>query len=198
MNGTASTSRPGALGETYRHLPRAMKWLLWLVLGLLLYFAIIEPAVRTMADLRDKGDTALTAIRKYNKSDKLNVEMIADGRKRWGNVLPPGEDQTRVLTAREAIIGVLGSHGLASDRVSVTERSSTKLKMTDNAASSVEYSRGPIEVKFSAKPHVAMQVIGELEMVPSIARVFSVRIRRQTDKTEVEVTLVADAWFTRK
>lgn len=198
MSSTASTSRPGALSESYRQLPRAMKWLVWLVIGMVLYFAIIEPAVKTMADLRDKADTALAEIQKYSKSDQMNRDMIADGHKKWGNVLPPGDDQTRVFQAREAIIELLGKHGLTSDRVSVTERSSTKLKMTDGAASSVEYSRGPIEVKFSAKPHIAMQVIGELEMVPSIARVATVRIRRQTDKAEVEVTLVADAWFVKK
>ena len=175
-----------------------MKWLVWLAAGMALYFALIEPVVKTMADLRDKADTALAEIEKYSTSDEVNADIIADGRKRWGNVLPPGDDQTRVFEARQAIIALLGTHGLTSDRVTVTERSSTKLKMTEGAAASVEYSRGPIEVKFSAKPHIAMEVIGELEMVPSIAQVSSVRIRRQTDKAEVEVTLVADAWFVKK
>jgi len=198
MNSTSSIARPGALSERYHRLPRALKWLVWLVAGMALYFAVVEPAVKTMAELRDKADAALAAIQKYSKSDTMNADVIADGRKRWGRVLAPGDDQTRVFEARQAIIELLGKHGLASDRVSVTERSSTKLKMTEGAEASVEYSRGPIEVKFSAKPHIAMEVIGELEMVPSIAQLSSVRIRRQTDRAEVEVTLVADAWFVKK
>lgn len=189
------TSRTGGLAERYRELPRAMKWLVWLLVGMVLYFLVIEPAVNAVVEFRDRSQAALANIAKYSEANETDRAIINDGLKRWGNVLPPGADRTRVLEAKTAIIEVLTRHNLTKDRSSTTERSETKLKMTESAASGVEYWRGPIEVKFSAKPHVAMEVIGDLETIPSIAQIASVRIRRQTDRTEVEVTLVADAWF---
>jgi hypothetical protein len=193
---SSSETKPrSGIAESYRNLPRAMKWLVWLVVGMALYFAVLEPAVNAMIEYRERSELALASIEKYNKADETDRSVINDGIKRWGNVLPPGPDQTRVLQAKTAIIEVLARHDLARDRSSTTERSPTKLKMTESAASNVEYWRGPIEVKFSAKPHIAMEVIGDLEMIPSIAQIASVRIRRQTDRAEVEVTLVADAWF---
>lgn len=174
-----------------------MKWLVWLVIALVLYFLVIEPIVRTMADYRDRSEQALAQIAKYSEPDSTNRQIIERGHKDWGNVLPPGKDQSRVLEAKMAISEVLGKYDLAKDRASMTERSPIKLK-TDSSRSGVEYMRGPIEVKFSAKPHIAIEVIGELETVPSIAQIASVRIRRLTDRAEVEVTLVADAWFISK
>ncbi len=196
MNSNGSTSR-GGLSATYRQLPRAMKWLVWLVIGLALYFILIEPLLVLMAEQRNRADQAVMNIDRYSEPDEANRDIIADGHKKWGNVLPPGADQSRVLEAKVAISEVLSKYDLTKDRASMTERSSTKLK-TDAAKSGVEYVRGPIEVKFTAKPHIAMAVIGDLEMVPSIAQVASVRVRRLTDRAEVEVTLVADAWYRSK
>lgn len=196
MNAAASTSTFGALAERYRALPRAMKWLVWLVVGLAAYFVLLEPIIWTLADLNDRSEKALAEIRRYAGPDSENRNMIRDGRKRWGDVLTPG-DRSRILEAKNAMLGVLEAHHLTRE-FSMTERSASKLKGTESASSGVEYSRGPIELKFSAPPHVALAVIADLEMVPSIARIASIRIRRHTDRAEVEVTLVADAWFVEK
>jgi len=195
VNAPAASSN--SLRTRYHALPRALKWLVWLGVGLVAYFAILDPVLKTMTELHDRSEQALAAIRRYREPDPDNRNMIRDGHKRWGDVLLPGADQSRVLEAKNAMLGVLEKHRLTGN-YSMTERSPSKLKGTESTASGVEYWRGPIELKFSAAPHVALAVIADLEMVPSIAQIASVRIRRHTDKAEVEVTLVADAWFIRQ
>lgn len=194
MNASASNSTFGSVAARYRALPRAMRWLVWLAAGLVLYFAVIEPVMITLATYHDRARAAMKNIETFGTPDQADLAAIRDGRKRWGDVLPPTIDQGRVLQAKTAIAAVLSRHNLTRD-VALTERSISKLKTTEESRTGVEYWRAPIEVKFSAAPHVAMAVIAELEMIPSVAQIASIRIRRHTDRAEVEVTLVADAWY---
>lgn len=185
-----------AIIAQYESLPRAGKWLIIFLGVLIAYFAIVEPVMNLTDRFNNEADKAAIAIDRYADTDSDDAGIIRTGQQRWGAVSPPGRDESAVLDAKVDITKVLEKYNLTR-QVNITQRQSQKVR-TDRANANVSYTRGPIEIKFTAKPHIATEVLAQIEALPSVAQVAQVRLRKLTDRPEVEATFVADAWYSEK
>lgn len=199
MSESVARSLSSDLADRYRALPRSMKWLLWAAAVIVLYFAVVEQALDAYNALNARADVAQQALAAYGEPDPNDELAVKEGRKLWGEVAPPTQGPERVLAAKNRILELLGEHGVTGD-VSITERAPSAVRISDanatgGAAEGVQYQRGPIEVKFTAPPHVVAAVVAGVERDPLVAMIESLRLRRRNDRAELEVTLVAEAWF---
>jgi hypothetical protein len=191
-----NTSNSPTIIQRYHALPRAGQWLVWLVIGLIFFLAVAEPVLRLTTHYNIEADKKLKSIDKYAHLNSQIAQTIDTGQKRWGNVLPPTDDPSRVFNAKAKITAVLEQNGISRE-VTMIERPAQRVK-TDESTLDIIYMRGPIEIKFTARPHVASAVLADIEALPEVAMIASVRLRRLADRAEVETTIVADAWYTRK
>jgi hypothetical protein len=209
-------SAPSKLGASWKSIPRAAKWLVGLVLFLLSYFLVIEPAVTHAAKWNDDAaalqrtlsDRAAKKGNIENNAADLDRAMVALGRPK-----PPEKRSDPVAALDRAVRRVLSNHSVTPKRsVNKAPEPVFRAKDTsrlDRSASELagKLDRYAIELSLECDTVTLLAVLKDMEKSPDITGVSRLSVRRiventgpKAPKSEVSmlsVTLAPELWVIR-
>jgi hypothetical protein len=184
----------------YRSLPRAARWSLWALAGVLAYFAAVEPLVDLYASL-NRRVTERSALlvgfdRSRHKADDA-LASVATGIARFGEVAPPGDPDARPDAFGRKVAAVLTSHGIKDQKTTTRSSALGRGPLLDSLGQGAQVMRYAIEVQFDGTPEQVGAIIADLERTPEVAAVTKVQIRRlDEDRSRtVHATISAETWL---
>lgn len=186
-----------SLAVTYAQLPRAVRWMAWFAVILLLYFGVFEQVLDLTQAARARADSYESRIRRLvalGNQDTDEGRVAAQVLQNFGRAElsdSPGE-AVYLLTRR--VNQVFDDAGV-EDRTQIEKRSLFKPKGSDE-----RFERIIIEVSFDARPEVMTKVLAALEASPEVATVSRVRLDRSgrsgsdANSRTVRGTVAAESW----
>jgi hypothetical protein len=186
------------LFDRFLALPRVMQWASLAVIGLLV-FLIWDSFVKEFTDdINLKSDRILAQVREV----QTNRTIAADLRRRdtealvtsVGLVATPRSEATGGAAFTDVVNGLVKKHGIADDSFSL--RAPAKLPKTALQGALPPGKRAERvigDLKFSAKPEVAMAILADIESSPDIEQVSSVRLTKDTNG-KIKAHFVLEAW----
>lgn len=183
------------LMQRWKNLSRAMKWAVLALLGLALFFGVIDPVMNWTRDQGIYADIKAEKLRELQSQAKQRSEataMLRRAARLFGEVSPPDtlsaqgtEDgqsfDARVSTASQKINRILSRN----DAGSVDFSSRAAVSLGSGALSAFitdkdkeEARRVAFDVSFSGTPEQVATILAELERVPEIAKIGDVRLDR--------------------
>lgn len=193
-----------SLLQKFSTLPRALKWLIYLGVFLLGFFAIIKPAWTfgdTVSEKASRLEKALAARNEFNATDAGKGKRITDLQGFYGTPLRPGGG-LNPEAFRRVVNGILENHNITDS--TINERPKVAMSgLTPDQASALgiaSVDRLILEVTFEARPDDVVAILAELERSPEIASISRVKIDRSvsrlTDEEHlVRATLSPEAWI---
>lgn len=186
-------------------LPRAMRWALYGVMALALYFGIVEGALDATNSIRARADAKAALLAQYEQN-RATLEaadkQVAIGVMRFGSVEMPSESETRAVEFNRVIDGILSRHDLV-------ERSSTSrtVPLAGNTSlglvvgSDFRVDRLVSDLQFVGTPEAATEIIADLERHPLVTTVSRVQLRKAEGRDSgrnVRASLSVETWVLAK
>lgn len=187
----ASEARPGLL-ERYRRAPRAMKWLVWAVAGMVGYFGLVDPVLSATASLNSRADSI---ERRLTDSARLRGELARQSgdiqRTLQALGLPRGPFK-QVSGDAYAELDALLSRLRARHELSSDTRSQGALdregRPTQQLAASLPWLTGPggerkldrytLEWRFDCTTDQLLATLADLEAAPEVHAVSALEVRK--------------------
>lgn len=186
------------LSDKFRTLPRAARWGVSALGILVAYFIIAEPLIDKMNTLNSRADDRVGALVALTYDPSGSAADIALGVRKFGEVLLPGDEQTRSVAFNRRVSSILEKHKIKDN--STTRKmplGQGPLKEVYGDVSRID--RLVREVQFEATPEDLAAVIAELESAPEVAAVSRIQIRRGDQKDTagriLKATVSAEAWI---
>ena len=177
----ARSASTGGLGAWWRELPRVVKWAAAGLGILALYLGVVDPALAKIQAWSVNDRTLETQLRSRAGDaarDTQWVQTIELGKRRFGSVLPPGDEQKRPLELGQAVDEVLRRHGVSEASKSSRRASLPPGELTKKLAAERRLGIAVQDVRFNATPEVASRVLADLEQMPVVASVSRVEINQ--------------------
>ncbi len=178
-------------------LPRALQWALLAAIGVGL-FLVWDSWIAPMKDDLDKKSSLIEAqvreirggrdlVGALNKPELKNVVIGV------GTVKPPRSPGTGTRAFTDVVNALMKKHGITDQDFSLRTRGKLQKNALVQVLNGKRGERLTGELKFSAKPDVALAILSELEASPDIEQVANVRLTKdQAGKIKVQYTL--EAW----
>lgn len=195
------------LWNTYRSLPRAVRWAVIAALGMIAYFGIVEPALNIASTASDQGRQIaeiLTRERTYAEDSARATGTVGAGMTAFGKPNLPASYKDRSLALAQAVDEILKNH--AVEGAVTREKSGSipdpRLAALTNAAPRAD--RLILDVSFESEPETVSRVLADLERAPQVTAVSRVVIRladasrgsaRATPSRRVKAELWVEAWI---
>ncbi|MFT3686331.1 MAG: hypothetical protein QM783_15660 [Phycisphaerales bacterium] len=187
---------------SYKKFPRAGRWGLWLVVAVVAYFGVLEPALdwsnrsAVAADRLEKALDARSRLGEEASSFSTSVErgIVAVGYPKTprSNV----NDPAGLLSQKTADIAQ--KHGVTVKRR--TRRSNTTVNILEWNGSKVERVMLELVVECDTERFIAF--LKDLEALPDITTISSLRLNKVNetgvslaDSTTMQITLVPEMWI---
>lgn len=191
-----------SLRSRWQTMPRAMKWAVMGVLGIIIYFAGVEPLIDLMVSYQKRADSAEATLARFAEGGKELEQAsmtISEGTRRHGSVEPPGDPEHRALELNKAVDKVLSDHNIAhSTSTSRVSSFGSSGPLTAKVGVQNRLERITKQLDFEAEPEDVVRVIADLERLPVVATISAVQIRQKDarDKTTrtVQASLTIEAW----
>jgi hypothetical protein len=175
-----------SLLAAYRNLPRAGRWGVVACLGLLAYFAVVEPVVTHLGRLNHEAKTRSAELVGFSRESQAlgrtrsSVEL---GQKYFGEVAAPGDSASRVEVFNRRIAEVLERHGVRDSKTTARRSSMSKGPLLASLGNGAAVSREFSDLQFEATPEQVTAIVADLEKVPEVAGVSRVQLRRVDDES---------------
>ena len=186
------------LTDKFRTLPRAGRWGIGALVLLAGYFVVVEPLIDKINSINTRADDRVGALVALTHDPSGSAADIALGVRKFGEVLLPGDEQTRSVAFNRRVSTILDKHKIKDN--SITRKMPLgQGPLKEVYGESTRIDRLVREVQFEATPEDIAAVISELESAPEVAAVSRIQIRRgdQVDTAGriLKVTLSAEAWI---
>jgi hypothetical protein len=179
-----------------RAMPRALQWGLAAVIGLIVYFAAVEPALEARAGLAGEADRKADALLALAHGTRESDE-IALGIRRFGSVAPPGDPRERADAFNRRVNDILDTHKV-TDRTGTTRTIPLAQGPLSSAleAGGQRVDRVVRELQFEASPETLAAVVAELERSPEVAAISKVQARKADEESGrvLRTILTVEAW----
>jgi hypothetical protein len=197
------------LASTFNSLPRAVKWALLACGFVVVFFAIVEPALKFVDSIRAKAERIESNLaRDASLSDPASDDgrMLALSLEQFGSPIRPGDPTATAETLYRLVDRVLKEHGV--EDASITERSAQlRSDLIEPVVGSTVVNKFILEVSFDADSTTALEVLAALEQSPEVSAVGRVKfdklaVRSSSSGTPAEasdtlrVTLAPELWLT--
>lgn len=184
--------------DLYRSLPRAARWGVLALAGVLAYFVVVEPVVDRTNAWATRADARADAIALV-RSGPAEDDAVTLGLKQFGAVLPPGDPRERGDAFRTKVLDVIEKHGVRN-HTSTTRNAPLNRGplLAALAPTNQRVDRLIREIKFEATPETLAAVIADLERTPEVAAVTRVQVRKGENGRVVQATIDAEAWILTK
>lgn len=181
------------LAQRYREAPRVTRWIIYAVVAALGYFAW-EWSFDKARVLNNESDSLQQDINYYNQ-DEQDIKQIDTrirlGRAQWGDAKIYETDQGGALS--RFVNEVVSNRGVQSNTRQVNAQEVKVSGITDQLSRKIMESS--VNARFEAEPHVAVEILAELEAGPLVARLSNLTIRRLNNAARIEVSVEVKTWF---
>lgn len=166
-------------------LPRAMRWLLWAAIGLVLYFAVVEPTLTLTSDIRSHADDLASGIQKVRaltSSDSEQGRILENGRRSFGEPYLPENPANRPEALHTAVDAILTKHGVVNrtkNERHVRVAGDEAIALLGPLAATTSVERLILDVTFEATPDTVTSILADLEQSKYVAAISRIEIRRQ-------------------
>jgi len=189
---------PTSLFDRFLALPRVMQWALLAALGMTLFLAWDSYIAPISDSVGDQANSIAAHVQEVRDSRKLAEDLDKDKAfknvvRGIGSVRPPRNAAAGSAAFTDVVNDLMKKHAITDQDFSLRSRG----KLPKNAL--VQTLRGKRaerltgDLKFSAKPEVALDILAELESSPDIEQVASVRLTKDQNG-KVKVHYVVEAW----
>ena len=193
-----------ALAQSWSKIPRALKWGVYALLVICLYFLVAEPALNYAGTFNTRADAIETSIRREKElasTDSGDGQLVAQGERFFGKPMFPTDPAARPETLYRVVDRILHQNGILEP--SISERSvGTQFRSEQTSGlSDRPIERFSLEVAFETTPKTATKIIEELEEAPEVTAISRVRIEKYSSRAgskdseqTVRVTLAPEIW----
>ncbi|HLO40124.1 MAG TPA: hypothetical protein VK176_03810 [Phycisphaerales bacterium] len=183
-----------SLLSKFQSLPRSARWLLAAGAGVGGYFLVVEPVVEYVSKLNSESDSMAIQLARTDAERRARAgaeETIRLGISRFGMVEFPGDPEARPVDFNRQVSEVLSKHGLKED---ATTRSSSLSAgpLSGIVGSDKRVERIVKELQITAPPEKVIQLIADLEQLPTVATVSRVQIRKPSENEQAGRMVKAD------
>jgi len=188
---------PNSMLVRFLALPRAVQWALLAAIGVGL-FLVWDSWIAPLKDDLDKKSSLIEAqVREIRGGrdlvDVLNKPELKNVVIGVGTVKPPRSPSTGTRAFTDVVNALMRKHGITDQDFSLRTRGKLQKNALVQVLNGKRGERLTGELKFYAKPEVAMAILSELEASPDIEQVANVRLTKdQAGKIKVQYTL--EAW----
>lgn len=190
------------VGRRWNALSRAAKWSVLALVGLGLFFAVIDPLTKWGNDMSVESGRYAERLKELRDQAQGRSEATSELRRAvrvYGDVLPPGNLDERVRTASQRIDEILRENGAGDvDFSSRTPVALGRNTLPDFVAdpTTQELRRVSFDISFTGTPERVIEIVGLLERVPEITLIADISLDRidTRDARLVEVDLTPEVW----
>lgn len=184
----------------YRSLPRAARWALWGLTGLLLYFVVVEPLVGLYGSMSHRASAEAAMLVSFDQAKRKADEAqasVATGISRFGQVAPPGDPDARPDAFGRKVAQILTTHGIKDQKTTTRSSALAKGPLLDSLGQGAQVVRYAIEMQFDGSPEQVAAIIADLERTEEVAAVTKIQIRRNDEdrSRSVHATISAETWL---
>jgi hypothetical protein len=168
--------------------PRAVRWSILAAAGFAAYFAGIDPLLdraQTWDATTDRIVDRLASRAKDAARDKAAEDAVTLGRKRFGEVKPPGDNaEERARELDDALRSALRG-GEAKDESISSRESAAPSGLTKEFAGGRKFVLLVRDIRFRATPEGVAQIIGQVERSPLVTNIASLSISQSSGEDKV-------------
>lgn len=172
-----------SLTDRYRELPRAGRWGLWALGGLVFYFLVVEVAVERWSTWTAQASAAEARLIDWSGSSdarKADESTVMNGTRLFGQVSFPGPEAERSQALRARIAEVLKKHGIREYEERGREFLLERGPLATAVGTGSRVRRIVRDVTFEATPDTMTLILADLERTPEVSGVSGVSIRKTT------------------
>ncbi len=165
-------------------LSRAMQWALLALVGIGVFFAVVDPVSKWAAQLNAQSNLKAEALKDIRAQAKIRSDATAELKRNarlYGQVLPPEKLDDRVQAASQRIDEVLRQNG-ANEVVfgarSPVSLGSRVLPGYVDDPEKEELRRVTFDVAFTGTPERVIEIVAALEQIPEITLIADIRLTR--------------------
>jgi hypothetical protein len=196
----------GKYANAFNSLPRALKWAIFGLGLVLVYFGAVEPSVEAINTASNSADQNEATVRAFTaeggtKKAVQTVQTLELGIRRYGDVEFLGDESTRTLQFNSAIDKILSDAKVLGGKSSTKNVSLGQGVLTAKLGTDTRVMRVVRDIDFEATPEDVAAVVAALERTPVVATVSRVSIRTIEGKESerlVHATITAEAWISAK
>lgn len=188
------------LVEKWNALPRAARWLAYLVVFVGLFFGAVQPLWNLVDRIGARAaslENALRRSKELSTADSSEGAVIASAQGSFGKPLMPGSSRLTPGAFGRVVDGILEGH-LVQDRT-VMERTVPMAQADADRLRAGKINRLILDVTFEAKQETVIAILADLERASEVAAVSRVRIDRTGMRDEeaqlVRATISPEAWI---
>jgi hypothetical protein len=185
------------LMDRYLALPRAIQWALLAAAGVALFFiwdSYINPLSDGFSKEANRIQSQVKEIRDSRKlADDLRKSEMEAVVASIGPVKPPRGAATGSASLTKVVNDLMKVHAIGDQDFSLRTRGKLARNVLVQVLGSKRGERLTGDLKFSAKPEVALAILCDLETSPDIEQVSSVRLTKDQNG-KVKVHYVLEAW----
>ena len=187
------------LGERWKKLPRASKWLVVAVIGMGAYFAI-EPVLDARMLAASRADEAAERLHQYSQRSsqfKAAQNEIGLGTTQFGDVEMPSSGTGVVSAASNRIREALTDRGITEWNIQTRRGVPLGRGVLGELVEGEdqEIQRVTFDVQLTDAPEVVAAVLAEIERMPEVTTIGNVEIRKAGgDGRKVQARLTPETW----
>ncbi len=186
-----------ALSAWFAQSPRVVRWMVWFVGAMVVYFGVIEPALDVTQKAQLRAGTVESRIRRLvllgnpdTDEGRVSTQVLAN----FGKTELPASAGEAVYLLTRRVNQAFDDAGI-EDRTQIEKRSTFRPRGSDE-----RFERIIIEVSFDARPQTISEVLAVLEASSEVTSVSRVRLDR-SNRTganagvrTVRGTIAVEAW----
>lgn len=189
-----------AITQRYLAAPRAVRWAALFAIGLVGYFAVIEPLIDVSLRLGVEADRKRDQLVAYHdRLDSLSGEAsdLALGQSRFGDVDMPGQPARRPGEFSAEIARILRDNDVHGQTTRDSNATLRPGPLSDVYPPNQRVGTLVREIQFTGTPEQVAKVLADLERSPVVAAVTAVELSPADDRHSrtLEADITAEAWI---
>lgn len=191
------------VSERFGALPRAVRWLVWAVVGLAGYFLVIERVVEETSRLNALADAKADRLAKIGAGAVALASAqsgVKAGVQRFGLVGLPGDPKERSEAFSRRVAEILHAHGVRDHTSTVKDTPLGNGPLLAALGADYRVDRLVTELQFDAPPETVAAVLADLERAPEVTAVARVQVRKAAPQggrsagKVLKTTIAAEVW----
>lgn len=191
--------------DAFRSMPRAGRWLAYLVAVCIAFFLVVQPILNAIDRIDARADGAMSELGDQGSARQAQEQSgneVRLGMTALGQVAFPGEPAERSEAFNRKVNEILAKHEVKGDRRVMRTAPLEPGPLDAVKGEGRRIDRLIMDLQFDASPEQVSAVLAELESTPEVAAISRVQLRREAAGEggkpagrTIRANLSAEAWL---
>lgn len=185
---------PKKLHDHLQQQPRALRWSVYALLGMLLFLLWDSIVFPVTENWKSRADLIQLRVDRVREGGDLTAafERLQDEVRAYGSIELPGPESSGRIELNAAINDILERYSITEESSSVSQ-SKVRKGTLGNYAGNKRLESLKLVFDFISSPKDALSIIADLEANPAVEFITSLRITKAPSK-KVKVHLTIESW----